>query len=350
MKEPQKNPKVWLVRAGKHGLDEDAALSGGMAIIGFSEVGDGKSLTTPEAIVAELMRLDPTQPVARARTLAGQFHAFRNTIEAGDIIVLPLKIRAGKVALGTVAGPYRYQKVGDEMRHTRKVLWVRPDVPRSAFQQDLLYSLGAFMTVCRVTRHDAEHRIGVILKGGQDPGYEEEPASENGPDLVAPAQIELEQAASDEIISYIRAHFPGHDLARLVEGILLAEGFITRRATPGPDGGADILAGRGPLGLDEPTICVQVKATEASADVNIFRALQGTMSSMKAKQGLLVCWGGFTQPTRNEARQHSFTIKLWDQGDLVQAVFRTYEKLSPEIQAELPMKKVWVLVREATEE
>ena len=74
------------------------------------------------------------------------------------------------------------------------------------------------------------------------------------------------------------------------------------------------------------------------------------MSSMKAKQGLLVCWGGFTQPMRNEARQHSFTIKLWDQGDLVQAVFRTYEKLSPEIQAELPLKKVWVLVREATEE
>jgi hypothetical protein len=58
---------------------------------------------------------------------------------------------------------------------------------------------------------------------------------------------------------------------------------------------------------------------------------------------------GFTERLRAEARQHSFGIKLWEQTDLVQAVYRTYEKLSPEIQAELPLKKVWVLVREGVE-
>ena len=33
------------------------------------------------------------------------------------------------------------------------------DIPRSNFDQDLLYSLGAFLTICEVKRNDAEKRI-----------------------------------------------------------------------------------------------------------------------------------------------------------------------------------------------
>jgi restriction system protein len=95
---------------------------------------------------------------------------------------------------------------------------------------------------------------------------------------------------------------------------------------------------------------VQVKATEAAADVKIFRELVGTMDHFKAEQGLLVCWGGFTQPLKQEARQKVFKVKLWDQSDLVNAVYRAYDKLSAEIQAELPLKRVWMLVREDVEE
>ena len=32
--------KVWLVRAGRHGEDEEAALTNGLSIIGFREVGN----------------------------------------------------------------------------------------------------------------------------------------------------------------------------------------------------------------------------------------------------------------------------------------------------------------------
>jgi hypothetical protein len=34
----------------------------------------------------------------------------------------------------------------------------------------------------------------------------------------------------------------------------------------------------------------------------------------------------------------------------VNAVYRAYEKLDPEIQAELPLKRVWMLVREDVED
>lgn len=84
-------------------------------------------------------------------------------------------------------------------------------------------------------------------------------------------------------------------------------------------------------------------------DVNVFRALQGTMTTFGAQQGLLVCWGGFTVPLKTEARQQSFRIRLWDQSDLVQAIYHTYDRLPEEIQAELPLKRVWTLVREDDE-
>jgi len=74
------------------------------------------------------------------------------------------------------------------------------------------------------------------------------------------------------------------------------------------------------------------------------------MTHFQAEQGLLVCWAGFTEAVIREARQHLFSVRLWDQSDLIEALYRTYEKLPPELQAELPLKRVWVLVREDGEE
>jgi len=52
----------------------------------------------------------------------------------------------------------------------------------------------------------------------------------------------------------------------------------------------------------------------------------------------------------NEAKHGHFSVRLWESSDLVSAIYRTYEKLPAEIQAELPLKRVWMLVKEATEE
>ena len=342
---------VWLVRAGGHGQDEEVALTQGLAVIGFTEILDLRGFASPEQLVSALIDMDPEHMKKRAETQARQLWAFREGIVTGDIAVLPLKTRKGQIALGRVTGEYEYRRVGEEMRHTRKVDWVRPDVSRTAFGQDVLYSLGAFLTVCRIRRNSAETRVLAVLNGQPDPGFKETTPGHLkttiADDTQAGVSFDITQAAHDEIAAYVRDRFPSHDLARLVEAVLVADGFETHLSTPGPDGGADILAARGPLGLDAPTLCVQVKATEAAADVNVFRALQGTMSSFGAQQGLLVCWGGFTVPCKAEARQQTFKIRLWDQSDLLQAIYRCYERLPEEIQAELPLKRVWALVREA---
>jgi restriction system protein len=353
MTEP--NRPVWLVRAGRHGQDEDAALEHGLAIIGFVEVGDLSQFGSAQNLAANLQSADPEHNANRAANRARQLWTFAREIQPGDFVVLPRK-GIGQVAIGRVKTAYRYQDVNGQRRHVRGVEWIRPDVPRSAFRQDLLHSLGAFMTVCEISRNDARRRVAAVASTGSDPGdaATEAPISEHA---VIPAvdagtvpELDIEQAAHDEVVAFTRRKFPSHDMARLVEALLQADGFVTHRSAPGPDGGADILAAKGPHGLDGPTLCVQVKATAAAADVTVFRGLQGSMASFSASQGLLVCWGGFTQAVRNEARQHVFRIRLWDQTDLVRAIYRNYDKLPEEIQAELPLKRVWVLVREESDD
>jgi restriction system protein len=92
-----------------------------------------------------------------------------------------------------------------------------------------------------------------------------------------------------------------------------------------------------------------VKSQNVAADVTIFRTLQGAIQSFKAEQGLLVCWGGFNKSVLSESKQSHFTIRLWDSRNVVDAVYRTYEQLPAEIQADLPLKKVWMLVEEQGE-
>lgn len=340
---PQLRP-VWLARAGEHGEDEETALSEGLAIIGFRDEKDLRSYDSVSHLAQSIQETDPRHSQKRAENIARQLWTFRERMKEGDVVVLPLKTRRGTVALGEVTGSYEYRIVLGEGRHTRRVNWLRPDVPRDEFQQDLLYSLGAFMTVCGITRNDAEARIAAILDGRKDPGPS--PEEDDGGPKAPPPRTDLAQAAHDEIVAFVRARFQSHDLARLVEAVLQAEGFQTILSSSGPDGGADILAGHGPLGLDAPSLCAQVKAKETAVDVTVFRALQGTMTTFSGSQGLLVSWGGFTQAARAEARQHSLRIRLWDQSDLVDAIYRTYERLPAEIQAELPLKRVWMLVHE----
>lgn len=346
-------PKVYLVRAGKLGEDEEVALDGQMAIIGFRDIPSLKDAKDYDAVFAAV---EAQMPGAKPRAIgnrAGQLWAFAIAMQEGDIVVMPRKLTS-QIALGRVTGPYRHQKVGSEARHTRPVKWERPDVPRTAFEQDLLHSFGAFMTVCNVSRNDAARRVAAVLAGKTDPGPSLAPIKPKKPDAaqVAPEPDEmpdLAQTAHDQIVAHIQARFAGHALAKLVDAVLQADGWVTKVSPPGADGGVDILGGRGPLGLDDPRLCVQVKSQNSPADVTVYRTLQGTMQTFKAEQGLLVCWGGFNKMVLAEARQGHFTVRLWSSSDLVDAIYRTYERLPAEIQAELPLKRVWMLVPEETE-
>jgi restriction system protein len=348
--------KVYLARAGGLGQDEEAALEGGMALIGFVEVDSLEGAKDYDAVFALVEKAYPGSKTRKIGNFAGQLWAFAIAMKVGDLVVLPRKLTS-QIAIGRVTGPYAYKRVGGTHRHTRPVEWLRQDIPRTVFKQDLLHSFGAFMTVCNISRNEAERRVAAVAAGKPDPGMRavhDEPKKsgyslQTSLDADSDEIADLAQRAHDQIVAHIQSRFAGHALSNLVDAVLKADGWVTKISPPGADGGVDILGGRGSLGLDDPRLCVQVKSQNSPADVTIYRTLQGSMQSFKAQQGLLVCWGGFNKAVTMEARQGHFSVRLWDSGDLVEAIYRTYDRLPAEIQAELPLKKVWMLVAEDPE-
>lgn len=336
-------PRLYLSRAGRNGEDEDLALEHNLAILEFRDIPSLEGVTDYDAISKLVSEKLPDQKPRRRLNFARQLSAFALSMSRGDLVVLPRKLTS-QIAIGRVAGPYQFSQVNSEPRHTRSVEWLRTDVPRTTFGQDLLSSFGAFMTVCNVTRNDAVRRVEAVLDGKPDPG----PSGSTGKARKAappPEEVpDLAQMAHDQIVARIQSRFSGHELTRLVDAVLQVDGWVTSVSPPGPDGGVDILAGRGSLGLDGPRLCVQVKSQQSPADVTVYRTLLGTMQTFKAEQGLLVCWGGFNRIVLQESKQGHFTVRLWGSGDLVDAIYRTYGQLPAEIQADLPLTKVWTLV------
>jgi restriction system protein len=71
--------------------------------------------------------------------------------------------------------------------------------------------MGAFLTVFRVQRNNAEERVRVLLSNTQI-----KPANRNQEtETEIEAPLDIEQYANDQIRDYIAQKFKGHDLARL---------------------------------------------------------------------------------------------------------------------------------------
>ncbi len=336
---------VWLVRAGKRGEREQIALDNGLALIGWDELPDLSNIQSQEEMKSLFDLVYPDEKEKTVANWVGQVWSFFRRIQPGDLIVLPLKSQSA-IAIGKCTGPYQYRPdLQEGAYHTRPVEWIRKEIPRSAFDQDILYSFGAFLTVGRIKRNNAEERIRAVLEGRQpvavSPSAEED---ENDDDILPLSN--LEQYARDQIAKHIAQKFKGDDLSNLVAALLEVQGYQTQTSQPGADGGVDIIAGRGTMGFDRPWLCVQVKSSEQPVDVKILRELQGVLKNFGAEQGLLVSWGGFKQSVLREARRLFFEIRLWDAGELVDMLLQNYDKLPEDLQAEIPLKRIWTLVLE----
>jgi restriction system protein len=327
---------LWLVRAGKLGEREDYALQNNIAVIGWKELGDLSSLQARAELTDTLRKTYPDEKPNKLRNWESQLWPFVHDMKFGDLIVLPLKHRS-VIVFGEISGAYIYKKdnpIG--MNHTRAVKSWR-EFPRNQFDQDLLYSFGALMTICRIHRNQAEERVRAMLTG-KTFNKEEETKDDT--------RLDIEQFARDQIVNHIRSKFKGHGLAYLVGAVLSAQGYEIKISPEGPDGGVDIIAGRGTLGFESPRLVVQVKSTDAPMDVSVLRELSGVMSNFGADQGLVVSWGGFKSSVEKEAPRQFFKIRLWDADDLVRMIQDNYENLPEDMQANLPLKRIWVLVQE----
>jgi restriction system protein len=348
--------RAWVVRAGKHGEHEQYDLERGRVTVGWADTGDLTDCRSREDVRARLETIWPGKTPKQLGNFTGQLWAFRDLIAQGDLMLLPLKTKPGYIQFGRVIGGYAFDAAEPEpsRRHYRPVEWTGEPVARTAVDEDLLLMLGAYLTVFSPSRNNAAERLEAIATTGADPG-DEDAGSTGGVmvtgdsgDVTDPDIVPTIEAIRDRVRAHVAANFREHRLTGLVADILTALGFVCEVSPPGPDGGVDILAGRGPLGLDAPTLIVEVKSEASPIDVKVVRGLHSAMGRHKADQALLVAWGGVTKPASKEFEPLRTTFRVWDAEALLNKLFETYDRLPAATRAQVPLRQAWVLDDEET--
>lgn len=344
----------WTIRAGKQGERTEWSLTNGLVGGGWQDFPDLTPYKKDREKLRELVSQVIGGSKGRIANYTGQLWMMINRIRVGDYMVLPLRATS-QIAIGQVVEPYHYlpNDSDESKRHVVGVRWIRSDISKSLIKQDLLYQLGSALTVFKIGNNDAGYRLEQLLNGKPDPGsrgmkiaggssqsMEVGPESEST-DLDA-ADLDLEEVAQDAISRRLQEDFKGHDLSLLIEAILSVEGFKCRNSPPGADGGVDILAGRGPLGMDSPKLVVQVKSQTNSVSDVVLQQLNGAIHRYQADQGLLVTFGGVTGPARSYLESQYFNIRVWTMDDIIDAIYKHYDLLDDEIRAKLPLKQIWI--------
>lgn len=325
---------VWVVRHGKHGEDETEALSRGLAIIGWEDMGAFEGVTDYEEIRHIVAGRAPNDTAPQVAATARQLFAFACKIQEGDMVVLPLKSEWGEIAVGDVTGGYGWQRLSGVDRHVRLVDWSESRVLREDLPAGLRRSISSPPTVYRVGWTGAANHLEALLKGRAPSETIEAESSAEPPVAVDPRE---------EILDYIREKFRAEEMERLVAAVLQAQGYVTRFTPKSHDGGIDVLAGRGPFGLEGPRFVVEVKARQESAGIATLRGVRDAMSQLEADHALIVSWSGYSKDVEQERRREHFRIRLWNADDLLDALLDVYDKLPETLRKELPLKQVWTL-------
>jgi len=271
----------WAVRAGSTGEREAFALESSCVVIGWDSMPDLTRFNARPELRKAISETHPDISEAKLSVWTGEMWSFSHEIREGDLVALPRR-HSGTIAFGTIAGAYRFDPSGPERaRHQRPVRWINPDFPRLKLDEDIRFSLGSTLTVFQVRRNAAEERMRSALEGkiastGSKPTIES----------LETEFINIERQARDRIIAHIGRKFKKHDLERLVEAILNAQGFVTDRTAPGADGGVDILAGRGELGFEPPRLAVQIKSSENPVEV-VGARVAGSDARVRGRYGPL---------------------------------------------------------------
>lgn len=151
---------LWLTRAGKHGEHELKFLELGRVY--FTWRGLNKDLSAAKDLSRMYQIFQEAYPDAgtgKVQNWGRQGLQFALKMSGGDWVALPGK-HSSVIHIGKITGDYEFDaSAQDPYYHFRGVDWFARDIPRDRFDQDILYSLGAFLTIAQIRRNNAEARI-----------------------------------------------------------------------------------------------------------------------------------------------------------------------------------------------
>ena len=324
---------LWVCRAGRNGEYENYFLEKRLVAITWKNMdADLTKLQTKDDFKSTLSKIYPDDKKNTISNYAGQLYTFVHSMNIGDKVLLPSKINPGLFYVGTIQSDCKY--TGEEpYTHTRAVTWDSKTIDKKDLDQDIIYSLGAFLTIFSIDDEKAQR----ILSKPSSKKKKESTEQESLEQL-----INLENDAIEQISSAIIQKFKGYDMQLVIASIFRAKGYETY-VSKGADKGIDVLASNGPLGFGGTKICIHVKTEDAPIERPVLTELVGTMKKIDADYGLLVSWSGFKTSLDSEKRDSFFSIKFWDHEDIVREFLDNYEKLDDWIKSKVPLKKIWVI-------
>lgn len=338
MEDLMRTRRVWLIRPPKGGHHDDYALEAGIVTGDFGVRGDFSDHIDYDQILQEVELANPGIRSGKVESMARQLFTLLNNMFAGDLIVHPHCDRTS-IAIGILRPDVILDR---DNRPAREVEWLRTNIAKANLHQDLHHSLASGLQVCEISRNNALDRVEEIVTTGRDPG----PLLKTGGStktLDAMSDQDIEAHLWSNFVLHVGSVFAGHEMAFLTAALLEVEGYKVQVSPPGPDGGCDFLAGKGPLGFDGPTIVGQVKSGDIVVDDFVFQSLVGVVQSRGADRGLIVSWSGATKPVRQEINRLPFKYALWDKNDICQKFVKHYDALPLWIRDRAVIRKVPVL-------
>jgi len=322
---------LWAVRAGSQDEAYDLFLKKNRIALGWEEIPDLTTLGNDrEDFKMKLAEIWPDNTAMSIANGAGQLFRFVHEMKEGDWVAYPAK-RDRTVHIGKAVGAYEYApNINKEYPHQRKVKWLK-SFSRTRFSQGALYEIGSALTLFQVRNFADEFLSALEGKAVK--------ILDNEDETVAVVAEEIEQGTRDFILKRIQVELKGHPFAKLVAHLLNIMGYNTRVASPGPDGGVDIIAHRDELGFEPPIIKVQVKSGEGNVGNPEVSALYGQVG--QKEHGLLVSLGGYTKHATNFAAGKT-NLRLLGSDEFIPLILKYYNQLDSRYKSLIPLKGVFI--------
>lgn len=326
---------MWKITAGRANAYVSEFLSGNLVAIGWSEAGDYRAVGSREELNTRFSTVWPEQTSRQIQVSAGQVWRFLREMREGDAVVT-YDPSTRLYHVGTIGGPPHYDP--DRMERlpvSRPVRWLAT-VGRDDLSEPTRNTLGAIMTIFKLSRSAAEEirtKAGLLQSPSGEPAFavEDQVAAV---DPYADVEDQALERVKDRILS-----LGWDELQELVAALLRSLGYRTIVSSAGPDRGRDILASRDGFGFEPPRIVVEVKHRRGAMGAPEVRSFLGGRHS--EDRGLYVSTGGFTREAQYEAERATTVTHLMSLDDLARALIDQYESLDAKGRVLLPLTRIY---------
>lgn len=321
--------RVW----GIHTMNDNLFLKENVIAIGWREMGDLSVIgSTREAFKKKYTEVYADAKKGSISNGASMLYKFVYDIKVGDYVVFPSRSNR-EINIGQIIGEYTYDPNEHEYVQKRDVKWLK-HLSRTYFTQGSLYEIGASLTFFSVKNYADE------FLSALDKNFKKKSQELTEDDSVGATAEDIKQSTKDFILKELSRKLKGYDFEEFVADLLNAMGYKTTLSKHGGDHGVDITAYKDEL---PPRIVVQVKSIDADIKEATVLQLAGLMKP--GDYGLFITLSKYTKNAQNFLYENP-NIRGINGDELVELIFKYYDKLSDKYKKIIPLKMVYIPVAE----